>query len=56
MTPPGIEQWRRIETLGPQGLLLSPAYDLDYTPFENISAFVDAVKEFGDTGAPRRLA
>jgi uroporphyrinogen decarboxylase len=50
------EVQHRIETLGPQGLLLSPAYDLDYTPFENITAFVDAVKEFGDTGAPRRLA
>jgi uroporphyrinogen decarboxylase len=41
----------RIETLGPAGLLLSPAYDLDYTSFENITAFVDAVKEFGHTAA-----
>ena len=39
----------RIETLGPAGLLLSPAYDLDYAPFENITAFVDAVREFGPT-------
>jgi len=39
----------RIETLGPAGLLLSPAYDLDYAPFENIAAFVDAVREFGRT-------
>ena len=43
----------RIETLGPAGLLLSPAYDLDYAPFENITAFVDAVKEFGYTAAAR---
>jgi uroporphyrinogen decarboxylase len=41
----------RIETLGPAGLLLSPAYDLDYAPFENIAAFVDAVREFGRTAA-----
>ncbi len=41
----------RIETLGPAGLLLSPAYDLDYAPFENIAAFVDAVREFGHTAA-----
>jgi len=41
---------QRIETLGPTGLLLSPAYDLDYAPFENIVAFVDAVREFGQTG------
>ncbi len=44
---------RRIETLGPGGLLLSPAYDLDYAPFENITAFVDAVREFGDTDTSR---
>ena len=41
----------RIETLGPAGLLLSPAYDLDYAPFENIAAFVDAVRDFGRTAA-----
>jgi uroporphyrinogen decarboxylase len=41
----------RIETLGPRGLLLSPAYDLDYAPFENIAAFVDAVREFGHPAA-----
>ena len=41
----------RIETLGPAGLLLSPAYDLDYAPFENIAAFVEAVREFGRTAA-----
>lgn len=38
----------RIETLGPAGLLLCPAYDLDYAPFENIVAFVEAVKEYGN--------
>jgi hypothetical protein len=42
----------RIETLGPAGLLLSPAYDLDYAPIENIIAFVKAVKEFGHTAVP----
>jgi uroporphyrinogen decarboxylase len=41
----------RIETLGPAGLLLSPAYDLDYAPFENIAAFVDAVRAFGQTAS-----
>jgi uroporphyrinogen decarboxylase len=40
----------RIETLGPGGLLLAPAYDIDFTPVDNISAFVEAVREFG---APR---
>ena len=38
---------RSIETLGPQGLLLAPAYDIDFAPFENIVAFVEAVEEFG---------
>jgi uroporphyrinogen decarboxylase len=37
----------RIETLGPEGLLLAPAYDIDYTPFENIVAFVEAVEDYG---------
>jgi uroporphyrinogen decarboxylase len=35
-----------IETLGPEGLLLAPAYDVDYTPFENIAAFVEAAETF----------
>lgn len=38
---------RRIETSGPEGLLLSPAYDIDFTPLENIVAFVEAVEDFG---------
>jgi uroporphyrinogen decarboxylase len=38
---------RCIETLGPQGLLLAPAYDIDFTPFENIVAFIDAAEAFG---------
>jgi uroporphyrinogen decarboxylase len=38
---------RCIENLGPEGLLLAPAYDIDYAPFENIVAFVEAVNEFG---------
>jgi len=37
----------RIDTLGPEGLLLAPAYDIDYAPFENVVAFVEAVDEFG---------
>jgi uroporphyrinogen decarboxylase len=41
------EVQRRIKTLGPGGLLLSPAYDIDYAPFENIVAFVEAVEEYG---------
>ncbi len=39
---------RRIETLGPEGLLLCPAYDLDFAPFENIVAFVEAARKYGD--------
>jgi uroporphyrinogen decarboxylase len=38
---------RCIQTLGPQSLLLAPAYDIDFAPFENIVAFVEAVEEFG---------
>jgi uroporphyrinogen decarboxylase len=38
---------RCIETLGPHGLLLAPAYDIDFAPFENIVAFIEAVAEFG---------
>jgi uroporphyrinogen decarboxylase len=37
----------RIEHLGRAGLLLCPAYDLDFSPRENVVAFVDAVREFG---------
>ncbi len=37
----------RIETLGPDGLLLAPAYDLDFAPFANVVAFCEAVDEFG---------
>lgn len=36
-----------IETLGPEGLLLAPAYDIDYAPIENIVAFLETVDEFG---------
>jgi uroporphyrinogen decarboxylase len=38
---------RRIAELGPAGLLLSPAYDVDFTPFHNLVAFVEAVDEYG---------
>ena len=41
------EVQRCIETLGPHGLLLTPAYDIDFAPFENIVAFVEAVEKFG---------
>ena len=37
----------RIEALGPEGLLLAPAYDIDYAPSDNIVAFVEAVEEHG---------
>jgi uroporphyrinogen decarboxylase len=36
-----------IETLGPEGLLLAPAYDIDFAPFENIVAFIEAVEAYG---------
>lgn len=36
-----------IESLGPRGLLLCPAYDVDFTPLENLRAFSEAVEEFG---------
>jgi uroporphyrinogen decarboxylase len=36
-----------IDTFGPGGLLLCPAYDIDYTPMENIVAFVETVKKYG---------
>jgi uroporphyrinogen decarboxylase len=38
---------QRIEQLGPAGLLLAPTYDIDFTPLENVAAFVEAVREFG---------
>ena len=37
----------RIEMLGPAGLVLAPAYDIDFTPLDNVTAFVEAVREFG---------
>lgn len=37
----------RVAMLGPEGLLLAPAYDLDFAPFENVVAFVEAADEFG---------
>ena len=41
---------RCIDQLGPEGLLLAPAYDIDFAPFENIVAFNAAVDEYGRTG------
>jgi uroporphyrinogen decarboxylase len=37
----------RIRLLGPGGLLLAPAYDLDYAPRANVEAFVETVLAFG---------
>jgi uroporphyrinogen decarboxylase len=39
----------RIETLGRAGLILCPAYDVDEPdiPWENVSAFLQAVREYG---------
>ncbi len=42
-----VEVKARIEQLGRAGLLLCPAYDLDFSPRENVLAFVGAVREFG---------
>jgi uroporphyrinogen decarboxylase len=42
-----FEVKQRIQSLGPDGLLLAPAYDIDFSPFENIVAFVEAVDEYG---------
>jgi uroporphyrinogen decarboxylase len=36
---------QRIQQLGPAGLLLAPAYDIDFTPLDNIVAFVEAARE-----------
>ncbi|MGQ9585209.1 MAG: uroporphyrinogen decarboxylase family protein [Anaerolineae bacterium] len=38
---------RRIETLGREGLLVAPAYDVDFAPWENVVAFCEAADEFG---------
>ena len=41
----------RIETVGPEGLLLAPTHVLEpEVPWENIEAFADAVEEYGKTG------
>jgi uroporphyrinogen decarboxylase len=39
----------RVETLGRAGLVLCPAYDVDEPdiPWANVSAFLDAVREYG---------
>lgn len=44
-----MEVRRRIETLGREGLILCPAYDIDEPdiPWENIAAFLEAVREYG---------
>ena len=40
---------RRSQTLGPGGLLLAPAYDVDFAPARNLVAFLEAVEEYGAT-------
>lgn len=41
----------RIETVGPEGLLLAPTHVLEpEVPWENIVAFVEAVEEYGAVG------
>jgi uroporphyrinogen decarboxylase len=41
----------RIETVGPEGLLLAPTHVLEpEVPWENIVAFVEAVEEYGVVG------
>jgi len=50
-TPDAIrrEVKHRIETLGRAGLILCPAYDIDEPdiPWENVAAFLEAVKAYG---------
>ena len=41
------EVQHRIATLGPAGLLLAPAYDIDFTPLATVEAFVAAVRDYG---------
>ncbi len=40
---------QRIDTLGPAGLLLAPAYDIDFAPLENLVAFSEAVQGWGSS-------
>jgi hypothetical protein len=40
---------RRAKTLGPAGLLLAPAYDLDYAPRESVDAFVETARSEGSS-------
>lgn len=41
----------RIETVGPEGLLLAPTHSVEAdVPWENIVAFVEAVEEYGAVG------
>ena len=41
------EARERIAALGKGGgLLIAPAYDVDFTPFENLVAFFEAVDEY----------
>lgn len=43
----GAEVQRCIEALGPEGLVLAPAYDIDFSPFANVVAFINAAETFG---------
>ena len=40
----------RAETLGPAGLLLCPAYDIDFAPRENVVAFAEGVRATDTNG------
>ena len=44
----------RVETLGPSGLVLSPAYDIDEpdVPWANVAAFLEAGRTFGTRRSP----
>jgi uroporphyrinogen decarboxylase len=47
-TPEAIraEVRQRARSLGPEGLLLCPAYDVDFAPAKNLLAFAEAVEQF----------
>jgi uroporphyrinogen decarboxylase len=47
------EVQQRIAQLGPAGLLLAPAYDIDFTPLANVVAFIGAAREFGAVASKR---
>lgn len=42
----------RGHALGPRGLLLCPAYDIDFAPPDSVLAFAGAVEELGNSHSP----